>query len=246
MMIPMSLRRIFSIAFLVVFAGVFAMAETCLTTGDMDPATKNAIESAARQYYGYTAAGDVSSLRSNAIPSLAGNFGGIERTVVNNKDAFSGSQPNVYSTYILDATGGPATLDNALFVCGVYNSNDRIQFSIPGLPAAKYAMVVMEANGPKGPYWLSLILQQMGPSWKLAGFYPRQRRVNDKGAGWFLTQARDYRAKGEMHNAYFYYVTARQLALPVSFMLTRPVEKLDGEAQPIVPKDLPEIGRAHV
>src|SRR5205085_1921219 len=119
---------------------------------------RSAIESTARQFYGYTAAGDVASLRNSAIPSLSGNFGGIERTVMGNKDAFAGAQPNIYSTYLLDATGGPATIDSAMFVCGVYNSPDRIQFSIPNLPAARYAFVIVDANGQKGPYWLSLIL----------------------------------------------------------------------------------------
>jgi hypothetical protein len=235
----MTMRRILKLFVLLLCATGLAAAENCLTTGDMDAATKSAIEATARQMFGYTAAGDVASMRNNAIPSLAGNFGGIERTVTTNKDAFAGTQPNIYSTYLLDATGGPATIESAMFVCGVYNSPDRIQFAIPNLPAAKYAMVIMETTGPKGPYWLSIILQEMGNGWKLAGFYPKPRKVGDKGPGWYLTQARDYRAKGELHNAYFYYVTARDLALPVSFMITRPVEKLDGEAQPIVPKDLP-------
>ncbi|MDP9268978.1 MAG: hypothetical protein M3P27_11735 [Acidobacteriota bacterium] len=244
----MTMRRILQVVVLLVciaFAIAPASAENCLTTGDMDAATKSAIESTARQFYGYTAAGDVSSLRMSAIPSLQGNFGGIERSALASKDALAGSQPNIYSTYMLDATGGPATIDRAMFMCGVYNSADRIQFSIPNLPAARYALVIMEANGQKGPYWLSLILQQMNggqqmaSGWKLAGFYPKRRRVGSNGPGWYLTHARDYRAKGEMHNAYFYYVTARDLALPVSFMITRPVEKLDSEAQPIVPRDLP-------
>jgi len=235
----MTIRRLLSLALVLVCASALTFAENCLTTGDMDAATRSAIESTARQFYGYTAAGDVASLRANAIPGLQGNFGGIERGALSNKEAFAGSQPNVYSTYLLDATGGPATIDSAMFMCGVYNSADRIQFSIPNLPAARYALVIMEANGAKGPYWLSLILQQMGSGWKLAGFYPKPRRVGSNGPGWYLTRARDYRAKGELHNAYFYYVTARDLALPVSFMMTRPVEKLDGEAQPIVPRDLP-------
>jgi hypothetical protein len=205
----------------------------------MDAATRSAIETTARQVYQATASGDFATLRNNAIPALQGNFGGIERAVATNKDAFAGTQPEVYSTYELDATGGAPTLENALFLCGVYNSPNRLQFSIPNLPAGKYAFVIMDATGPKGPYWLSLVLQQMPGGWKLAGFYPKARRAGDKGPGWFLTQARDYRAKGQMRNAYFYYVAARNLALPVSFMLTRPIEKLDNEAQPIVPKDVP-------
>lgn len=233
------MRRILNVIVLLLSITALASAESCLTTGDLDAGTKSAIESAARQFYNYTAAGDVSSLRMNAIPSLQGSFAGIERSALATRDAVAGSQPNIYSTYVLDATGGPATVDSAMFLCGVYNSADRIQFSIPNLPAGKYALVIMEANGAKGPYWLSVILQQMGSGWKLAGFYPKPRRVGANGPGYYLTHARDYRAKGELHNAYFYYVTARDLALPVSFMMTRPVERLDSEAQPIVPRDLP-------
>lgn len=235
----MTAKRFFAIFLLLTVGAALAAAESCLTTGDMDAATRSAIENAARQYFQYTAAGDAAALRANSIPSLSGNFGGIERAVADNRDAFAGAQSSIYSTYILDATGGEPTIVNALFVCGVYNSANRLQFSIPNLPAGKYAFVIMDANGAKGPYWLSLILQQAGANWQLAGFYPKPRRVGDKGPGWFLTQARDYRAKGELHNAYFYYVTARDLALPVSFMITRPVEKLDSEAEPIVPKDIP-------
>jgi hypothetical protein len=214
-------------------------AQTCLTTGDMDPSTRNAVESAARQYFGYAAAGDATSLKSYSIPSLAGSFAGIERAVAENRDAFAGQQPSVYSTYVLDASNGPASFDNATFLCGVINADNSLAFSIPNLPAGRYALVILEASGQKGPYWLSLVLQQLNGGWKLAGFYPKQRRVADKGAGWFLTQARSYRAKGQLHNAYFYYLTARDLALPVAFMMTRPVEKLDSEALPIVPRDLP-------
>jgi hypothetical protein len=235
----MNFRRFFALFLALTMGAALAAAESCLTTGDMDAATKSAIENTARQFYQYTAAGDVMSLRNQAIPALSGNFSGIERAVLDNKDAFTGTQANIYSTYLLDATGGEPTIASAMFVCGVYNSANRLQFSIPNLPAGKYALVIMDANGAKGPYWLSLILQQAGASWQRAGFYPKARRVGDKGAGWFLTQARDYRAKGELHNAYFYYVTARDLALPVSFMMTRPVEKLDSEAEPIVPKDIP-------
>jgi hypothetical protein len=239
MVTPMMLLRRSLIVLVLTFVATLGWAENCLTTGDMDPATRSAIETTAKQFYQATATGDFASLRNAAIPALQGNFGGIERAVATNKDAFAGTQPEVYSTYILDATGGAPTLDSASFLCGVYNSPNRLQFSIPNLPAAKYAFVIMEANGQKGPYWLSLVLQEMGGSWKLAGFYPKARHAGDKGPGWFLTQARDYRAKGQMHNAYFYYVAARNLALPVSFMMTRPIEKLDSEAQPIVPKDDP-------
>ena len=116
----MTVHRCFALTLVLVLCAAVAAGEECLTTGDMDAATKAAIENTARQFYQYSAAGDAASLRANAIPAISGNFGGIERAVADNKDALAGAQPGIYSTYILDATGGPPTLD-AMFVCGVYN-----------------------------------------------------------------------------------------------------------------------------
>lgn len=231
------LKRYCTLILVLTFAAT-AVAETCSTAGDMDPATRSAIESAARQYFQYAASGDSASLQQASISSVASNFGGIQRAVADNRQNFSAAQPSIYSTYLLEADG-TAALERAEFFCGVFNSKDRLGFSIPNLPPGKYALVIQDANTPQGPYWLSLILQQDAGRWKLAGFYPKARRVGEHGPGWFLTQARSYRAKGETRNAYMYYVMARELALPVPFMTTRPVEKLDNEAQSVVPRDLP-------
>lgn len=215
-----------------------ATAQTCSSGTELNSATAAAINGAARQYFDMSTRGDVAGLKANAIPAVAGNFGGIEQAVVTNKSFLAQAQPRLAGTYLLDATQSKGALQQAEFFCGIYNSPDRIGFSIPNLPAGRYAVVIQKVEG-KNPITLTLILQDLGGSWKLAGYYPRLNAVGEHNGEWYLAKARDYKAKGELHNAWFYYVTAWDLIAPVNFMGTPQLDKLADEMQAARPNDLP-------
>ena len=51
----------------------------------------------------------------------------------------------------------------------------------------------------------SEVLQQTGIDWKLGGLYIKSAQVAGHDSDWFLAQARDYKAKVQMHNAWFFY-----------------------------------------
>ena len=53
------------------------------------------------------------------------------------------------------------------------------------------------------------------------------------------TQAREFKAKGQMHNAWFYDLEAREMLVPVPFMSTQLTDKLYDEFQNLKPADLP-------
>jgi hypothetical protein len=235
------LRRISCTAFLVLLiaAGVSrAWAQTCDTGNDLNAATKSAIESAAQRYFSMSAQGDVAGLKANAIPAVAGNFGGIEQAVVDNKKYFAEGQPTVAGTYLLDATQLKAA-QRADFYCGIYNSPQRVGFSIPGLPVGRYAVVIQKVSGDKDPVTLTMILQEMGGGWKLAGYYPRLNAIGGHDGQWYLTQARQYKAKNQLHDAWFYYLTAWDLMAPVNFMSNLQLDKVAQEMETSRPADLP-------
>ena len=71
------------------------------------------------------------SLRSNAISEIAGNFSSIEQAVVSNKLFFGQGPPSDTRIFVLDASDAKARLQRADFYCGIYNSADRVGFSIP-------------------------------------------------------------------------------------------------------------------
>jgi hypothetical protein len=233
-------------ALLFSWAGLFistAAAETCNTVADMDAATRTALEHTALQFGDDVIRGDAASLRQNSIASVASNFAGAEALVNDSKQVLAGSQASVRATYLLDATGGAPVLDHAEFLCGIWGTPQFVSFSLNSLPAAKYGLVIEDVKTPKGPYLLSFILQQDATSWKLAGFPPpKPGQVMGHDAPWYLTKAREFKSKGQTHNAWFYYQQARALVMPVNFISFTPLIKLDREAQSTMPSDLPTNG----
>ena len=85
---------------------------------------------------------------------------------------------------------------------------------------------------------LSTIFQDTG-GWKLAGFYVRPEAAVGHDGLWYLQRARDYKAKGQNHNAWFYYVKSWDLLAPVTFMDSRLLSKITQESTGVQPKDIP-------
>ncbi len=223
-----------------------ARGQSCQTSAEMDGATRTSITSAAQRYFDMAGRGDVASLRQNSIPSLAADFAALEATIKDNQPNLTGAQSTVKSSFLLDAAGS-APIPNEEFYCGVFGKNGQTAnsaaFYLNNLPPGKYAAVVLEGNSAKGRTMFSEILQQIGSDWKLAGLYIKPALVAGHDSDWFLTQARQFKAKGQLHNAFFYYQQARSLIAPLPFMSTLATDKLYDESQNLQPTDMPLGGK---
>jgi hypothetical protein len=211
----------------------------------MDISARTALETAAKRYFEMSARGDVAALRQNSIASVADSFAGIEAAIQENQAAFSGGQATVRPPFLLTADG-PAPLARAEFLCGVFGpsgqTKDSAVFVLPNLPPGKYGVTIVDVNGGNGAMTLTLILQQVGADWKLAGFFPRSSQAAGHDAAWFTQRARDFKAKSENHNAWLYYREAIFLAAPVDVMSTLATDKLYDETQATQPSDVPANG----
>jgi hypothetical protein len=224
----------------VLLLGSFALSD-CFTASEMDAATKSALESSAQRYFLSAQANDTTALQQAATAS----FSGIADVVAENKAAFT-EKPVISKVFLLDNTPAPGSQAASTpparveFYCGIYNSPERVGFVFPKLPASKYAVVLMEVTGK--PYKVTWILEQAAGGWKIADLIVRATQVSGHDSTWFLTQARAFKAKGQMHNAWFYYLIADDLSRPLSAMSTPQLDKLYDEAQQALPKDLPYNG----
>ena len=220
-------------------------AQSCLSANDMDATTRSALINTAQRYFDMSAKGDVFNLKQNSIPSLASNFTAVETAVIDNKTAFTGTQASPRPPLLLQAQGADAN-PRAEFLCGVFGSQgqtrDSAVFVIPNLPPGNYGVVTLDINGSKGPYTLTMVLQQIGNDWKLGGYYAKPSQIAGHDAPWYIERARQYKAKGQTHNAYFYFLEARSLLAPVDFMSTLQTDKLYDEAQASLPPDVPTGG----
>jgi len=100
-------------------------------------------------------------------------------------------------------------------------------------------VVIQDLSTRQGKVALTVVLRQEGGAWKLAGYYSKPEEIGGHDSQWFLTKAREYKTKGSSLNAWFYYLTAWDLAAPVDFMGTRALEKLSDEMDSVRPSSLP-------
>lgn len=213
----------------------------------MDEATSTALTTTAKRYYEMVARGDSSSLRQNAIASLASNFSEIENAVKENQANLSGVQAVPRPAFLLKAEG-TAPLERAEFLCGVFGAHgqtrDSAVFVIPNLPPGNYGIVTLDAPSSQGAYTVSFVLQQSSNEWKLGGFYAKPAQISGHDGDWFADRARDYKVKGALRNAWFYFGEARELLVPVPFMATATTDKLYDEMQAVKPSGLPPLDLA--
>ena len=225
--------------------GAAAHAQTCQSAPDMDASIRAALESAAKRYFEMSARGDVAALKQNSIASVAASFAGIEAAVKENQAAFTGAKATVRSPFLLTADG-PEPLARAEFLCGVFGpsgqTKDSAVFVLNNLPPGKYGVTILDVNGDQAALTLTLVLQQVGADWKLADFYAKSSQACGHDAAWFAQRARDFKTKGQNHNAWLYYREAIALSAPVDFMSTLATDKLYDETQAMQPSDVPANG----
>jgi hypothetical protein len=217
-------------------------AQSCQIGEDIDPVTRSALETTARRYFDLAAKGDAATLRQSAIPSVASDFAGIEAAVKDNQANLAGVQPTVRPPFVLTADAA-APADHAEFYCGVFGAKGQTSgsavFSLNQLPVGKYGVVILDVPSAAGAMTLGEILQQVGADWKLGGWYVKAAQAAGHDSAWFATQARAFQGKGQMRNAWYYFLQARDLASPLPFMSTMVTDKLYDESHQIMPADLP-------
>ena len=217
----------------------FSAAETCQTAPEIDAATRTSIQNAAVQAYILIAKSDTQSLASKAVAEIANNTAALDSLLQGHKKDLAGSSAVPRNTYLLE-TGGTETLVKAEFFCGVFNSPGRLGFTLSNLAAGRYALVVMEVQTARSPYFYSLLLSQKGSEWRIAGIFPHAREIGRHDSAWYWQRARDFKTKGQARNAWFYYLAAKELAAPVPFMSTLKLDSFYDEVLLAMPADLPE------
>jgi hypothetical protein len=211
----------------------------------MDAPTRSALQAAANRYFDMVARGDAASVKQNSIPAVASNFGGIEGTIKENQANFVGAHATARPPFLLKVEG-TAPLPKAEFLCGIFGAGGQTtnsaEFVIPNLPPGSYGVVTLDVPAQKSSYTVSFVLQQQGSDWKVGNLFVVPTQIAGHDSNWFIERARAFKAKGQNHNAWLYFIEGRQLVVPVPFMYTQLTDKLYDEAQSVKPADFPLDG----
>lgn len=221
--------------------GFPAFGVSCATQSQMTGPQRTTLEQAALVLAGRVQAGDTAAVKAETIAAVAGQFGGIASSIETISPAMQNATLTVDQIDRLDASDFKNAAD-AEFFCGLPSSSLTVEISIPNLPPGVYALAVVHATGVKNPQAVSMVLENEpagSETWKLAGFFTRPMMMGGHDGVWFWQQARDYAAKKENWNAYFYYETAEYLLAPVDFLTSPNLQKLRSEAEKVLPQGLP-------
>jgi hypothetical protein len=222
----------FLIALLVATAA--ARAVSCTTQAAMTPQERSALAAAGGSLALATANQDLVQLKAALLPAVAGDWDGISNEAQAGASLMKGGRVELRDLYLLDATSLAAPTDTQFF-CTSASGALTVTLTMRALPPGRYALVLADAAGAPFAGQIGLILAWNGPvnGWKLGGLSVRPGALDGHDGIWWWTHARELVKDGQppldSWPAWYSYETARFLLLPVEFLSSPNLEKLNTE-----------------
>ena len=228
------------IASLLCTAPVAGFAVSCTTQAELQPQDRNALAAIGQRMAFAILQQDYSTLQAQLLPAISGQWDGIHGEVELGAPLVKGGQPQIQAIYLLDASMQTETADDQFF-CSNGSGSLTVTVSMHALPPGKYAVVLADAAGAPlgGQIGLIAVWDPTGsiPSWKLGGVSVRQGLVDGHDGVWYWTRARTQATTGAPWSAWYSFDMARYLLLPVDFLSSPNMEKLNREQSQL--KDVP-------
>jgi hypothetical protein len=209
------------------FAGR-ARAATCTSQAEIPPTDRDQIAAAGLQLSGDISGKDFSSLQAALLPSVAADWEGIHSAAEQAATLVKGGQIQIRNVFLLDATMLTAPADTQFF-CSDASGSMTVTLTMRGLPPGRYAVVLADSIGSPLAGQLGFILGSTAQGWRLGGFSARQGAFDGHDGVWYWTRARDA-AKADLNwSAWYLYDAARYLLVPVDYLSSPNLQKLDQE-----------------
>ena len=215
-------------------AGVPAHAVSCITQAELKPDDRRTILETGNTLAAEITGQKMDALQAALLPSVIGDWDGIRGVAEQAKPMIQGGTIEWGDAYLLDATDLKGPTDSQFF-CTNADSQVTMTINLRSLPPGKFALLIGDASGAPMAGQLAFILGQesgqAGAQWKLGGIFAREGALEGHDGVWYWTQARKQAAAKQPWSAWLSYDMARWLLLPVDFLSSPHLEKLNHEQQ---------------
>lgn len=207
-----------------------ARATSCTTQAGLQPRERDALAAVGGQLAMAVAGKDLVTLKAALLPSLAQEWENISMEAQAAALLMKGGKVQLRSLYLLDATSLNAPADTQFF-CTDESGSMTMTLTMQALPPGRYAVVLADAAGAPYAGQLGFMLVWSGPAsgWKLGGLAVRPGALDGQDGVWWWTRARELAKEGHPWSSWYAYETARSLLLPVDFLSSPNLEKLETE-----------------
>jgi len=175
---------------------------------------------------------DIGSLQSALLPSLSSEWENIRGAVDQAAPLVKGGSVQLRNIYLLDASS-LTTQSDTQFFCSNANGSLTVTINMRSLPPGRYALILADAAGATlaGQIGIVLAWDTSGSvaAWKLGGVSVRQGSFDGHDGVWYWSRARELAHENLPWAAYYCYEIARYLQIPVDFLSSPNLEKLNQE-----------------
>jgi hypothetical protein len=231
--------RVIVVMALVAVTGAARAATTCTSQAEMLAADRDQIAAVSQSIAADAVRQDLTALQATLLPAIAGQWDGIRAAAEQAEALVKGGQVEIRNVYLVDATSLTAPADTEFF-CSDATGALTVTLNMRGLPPGRYAVVLADALGTPLAGQLAFVLAwDKSAGWKLGGFYARQGAFDRHDGVWYWTRARDLAKGGQGWSAWYSYDAARYLLVPIDFLSSPNLEKLNQEQSDLrnSPKD---------
>jgi hypothetical protein len=234
---PRMLSRCLSFVTLSALASTSLWGLNCTTQASLQPADREAILAAGNSIADAVAGQNFDQLQASLLPSVVGDWDSIRGVAQAAAPDIKGGKVYWGDGYLLDATDLKAPEDTQFF-CSLHDSSVTVTVSLRSLPAGRYALLIGDYEGAPLAGQMALILatdNTAGGKWKLGGLFVREGALDGHDGVWYWNRARELAAKKASWSAWYTYDAARWLLLPVDFVSSPHLEKLNREQSQLGP-----------
>jgi hypothetical protein len=215
---------------------VAGYAATCTAQAEMTASDRNLLAATAAQLGDAVIRQDYTTLQAALLPSQAGAWNAIHGAVEDDAPLLKDGKIQLHNLYVLDATSLTAPADTQFF-CSNASGSLTVTITMRALPPGRYAVVLADAAGSQFDGQMGLILgwddNGAASGWKLAGLAVRPGILDGHDGVWYWTHARELEATGQPWSAWYCYEAAHALLLPVDFLSSPNLQKLESEQSQI-------------
>jgi hypothetical protein len=213
-------------------APILGFSASCTTQAELTPQDRGALAAEGERLSIALLQQDFGTLQSALLPSLSSQWEGIRGAAEQAEPLVKGGKIQLRNLYLLDASSLSAQSDTQFF-CSNANGTLTVTINMRSLPPGRYALVLADASGSSlgGQIGIILVWDASGsvPAWKLGGISVRPGSFDGHDGVWYWTRARELAREDMPWAAYYCYEVARFLQVPVDFISSPNLEKLNQE-----------------
>ena len=217
---------------LLVAAVLFALpavsqAATCTAQGELSAQDRAALSTLAGHLADAVVNQDINSLQTALLPAESADWTSIRSAIEQAGPIVKGGKAQLRNVYLLDASSQTASADTQFF-CSSPTGGLTVTISMRGLPPGRYAIALADAAGAQLAGQMGIVIAWDGSAWRFAGLSTHQGVFDGHDGVWYWTRARGL-AKVDPWSAWYSYDAARFLLLPLDYISSPNLEKLQKE-----------------